>query len=94
MKRIERRDLYHCSWKVRIPKKLHTLESGDNDDDRIHTATAGREHGDSLWRALIAMNRQPQGESIREFLEAEKKQTIQTSDLWVPVCTNTHIVCM
>ena len=91
MKRIEGRDLYHCSGKVRIPKKSHTPESDDNDND--DTASARREHakddGDSLWQALMAMSKQPQGVSIHEFLEAEKQQTIKTSDLWVPVCTNT-----
>ena len=62
LRRIERRDLYHCSGRVRIPKKE-----------------------DNLWHSLMAMTIQPEGESIHEFLEQEKKQAIMKSQLWVPV---------
>ena len=56
--RIETRDLYHCSGKVRIPKTSqgsspdneHQLQ---NDED----ASKNEDYGNKLWRALMAMSK-------------------------------------
>ena len=66
------RDLYHYTWKVRIPKKSPS--------------------GDKLWQTLKTMSIQPEGESINEFLEYEKKEMINKTHLWVPVCSNNFIL--
>ena len=87
LRRIEERDLYHCSGKVRIPKKWPTKQEVEH-DCVAKTRRDSEHNGGSLWRALMTMSRQPlsQGESIHEFLEAEKQETIKISDLWVSVC--------
>ena len=50
-------------------------------------ATTRREYDrDSLWSAVMDKSRQPQGETIHEFLKGEKQQTVRTYDLWILVC--------
>ena len=78
LRRIETRDLYHCSWKVRIPKSQSAA-------GKAHVSNGEEGDGDNLWRALMAMSKQPEGESINEFLVQEKKQEIKEKHLWVPV---------
>ena len=78
LKRIEERDLYHCSWKVRIPKKMGV------DADLDYEMVSARK--ESLWQALMSMHKLSFSESIYTFLEADKQNTFSIPDLWVPVC--------
>ena len=81
LRRIETRDLYHCSWKIRIPKTLSSPSAAGE----ANVSSRDKGDGDNLWRALMAMSKQPEGESINEFLAQEKKQEIKEKHLWVPV---------
>ena len=70
------RDLYSCSWKVRVPKMLPAYQETESPHPN------GR-----LWRATEAMKLQPGGESIHTLLPDETtKRRIGISDLWVEVC--------
>lgn len=84
MKRLEVRDLYYCCWKVRIPKKQSTKPNNVAEGDRT---ASGQQNGseDQLWRHLMNLSKQPKGESIVDFLDEEKKETIKEEHLWVPV---------
>ena len=85
LKRIEARDLYHCSWKVRIPKISHPSIPG---------ASQKVDDGGNLWRALMAIRKQPEGESINAFLTPEKQKTIKEKHLWVPVSACNNLLCV
>ena len=90
LRRIETRDLYHLSGKVRIPKvyrgSLIAKEDESKSEEDKSKSEEGKSKGkDKLWRALEAMSKQPEGESINEFLTPEKQQTIEKKHLWVPV---------
>lgn len=90
LKRIETRDLYHCSGKVRIPKTSQgSLPDNEHQPQNDEDASKNEDRGNKLWRALMAMSKQPEAEAIRQFLTPEKQQTIEKKDLWVPVS-----VCM
>ena len=86
LRRIETRDLYHFSGKVRIPKVFQGLLPTDSFKEN----ESKKEN--KLWRALVTMNKQPEGESITEFLAPEKQGTIEEKDLWMPVSTCVHCV--
>ena len=64
---------------MRIPKTVSPSVTSEANMSR------GDGDGDNLWRALMAMKKQPEGEPINEFLAPEKQQTIKQSHLWVPV---------
>ena len=97
LRRIETRDLYHLSGKVRIPKVYRGSLIAEEDESKSEEdeskseedkskSEEGKSKGkDKLWRALEAMSKQPEGESINEFLTPEKQQTIEKKHLWVPV---------
>ena len=87
LRRIETRDLYHCSGKVRIPKVFQGLLPTDSLKEN-----ESNKKENNLWRALVAMSKQPEGESITEFLALEKQGTIEEKDLWMPVSACVHCV--
>ena len=82
------RDLYNCSWKVRVPKMLPANQG------------TGSPHPNArLWRAMEAMQLQPGGESIHALLDETIKNRITVRDLWVEVCWTyyiliTHLSCI
>ena len=80
LRRIEVRDLYNCSWKVRVPKMLPANQETDSHHPNDHPPN-GR-----LWRAMEAMKLQPGGESIHVLLDETTKTRITVNDLWVEVC--------
>lgn len=53
-------------------------------------------HNGYLWRAMQAMRRQPQGETIHALLDDNAKERIAVKDMWVEVRDITCIspVCM
>ena len=65
---------------MRIPKKRGIDTVSDCDHEMV---SASKE---SLWQALISMQKQSISESIYALLEADKQSTISIPDLWVPVC--------
>ena len=82
------RDLYNCSWKVRVPKMLPVNQEtgsphphGGSNQETWSLHPNGR-----LWRAMEAMQLQPGGESIHALLDETTKNRISISDLWVEVC--------
>ena len=86
MRRIETRDLYHCSSKIRIPKtfKLPSQSGSVNG--------YGKESNEenSFWKALMEISKDPDGVSIYEFLAPRSKKENEKEHLWVPV--STHII--
>lgn len=89
MKRIETRDLYHCSCKIRIPKifKLPLASPSDLVAGTVIAKWSGREgNGDTnFWKALMEMTKQPEGISIYKCLAPEKRSRDEKKHLWVPV---------
>lgn len=78
--------MYHCSGKIRIPKVPQSLSAANDHQPQHEEDTSKREdRGNKLWRALMAMSKQPEAESIKQFLAPEKQQTIEKKHLWVPV---------
>ena len=86
LRRIELRDLYACSGKIRVPKMLS--ETGDVHGDQRSDPIAGaqKHHNGHLWRAMQAMKLQPQGETIYDLLDHDAKQRIKINDIWIEVC--------
>ena len=75
LRRIELRDLYACSGRIRVPKMLSETGAGDQ-----------KHHNGHLWRAMQAMKLQPQGETIYDLLDHDAKQRIKINDIWIEVC--------
>jgi hypothetical protein len=88
LRRIELRDLYTCSGKIRVPKMLSDTRAdhGDQRPDPIPGTYAQNHHNGHLWRAMQAMRRQPQGETIHDLLDRDVKQRINVKDMWIEVC--------
>ena len=86
LRRIELRDLYACSGKIRVPKMLS--ETGTTHEDQRSDPIAGAQnhHNGHLWRAMQAMKLQPQGETVYDLLDHDAKQRITINDIWIEVC--------
>ena len=70
---------------------LSETRAGDQRSDLI-TAGAQNHHNGRLWRAMQAMRRQPQGETIHDLLDHDAKQRITVKDMWIEVCDNYYII--
>ena len=82
MRRIETRDLYHCSTKIRIPK---TFKLQSPSDSGAGTANGSGGEGNGFWKALMEMSKDPKGVSIYKFLAPKSQKEDEKEHLWVPV---------
>ena len=81
MRRIETRDLYHCSTKIRIPKTFKLSSPCDSSNG------SGKESNgeNTFWKALMKHSKVPEGVPISEFLASLNKKEDEKEYLWIPI---------
>ena len=93
VRRIETRDLYHCSTKTRIPKNFKLPNQSDSGAGSAASGSGKEGNGDTkFWKALMELSKDPNGVSIYKFLAEKNKKEDEKNHLWVPVSANNIMI--